>query len=317
MDFRTLEQYRIQIVPAACLADYTTFRLGGTCPVLLSCQSPYQLIKTVKFLRSQKLDFILIGGGSNIIISDEGLSCPVIRYATDRLRARLDNDKVTVWASSFLDDLVAYLADQGRGGLNYISGIPGTVGGAITGNAGAFGKQIGEAVHSLKVLTPDNEIRTLSPADLTFSYRDSRLKTSGEILLSATFQLTPFDRDALLSERQDILEQRRQKHPQHKETPCAGSFFRNLEPTTLAGRRQAAGWFLDQCGAKEMTSGGAAVFAKHANIIINPGSATAGDVYALSRKMAAAVQEKFGIELAREVRFVGRLNGEGIANKFW
>ena len=129
-------------------------------------------------------------------------------------------------------------------------------------------------------------------------------------MLEITLTLKPGHRDDLLKERTDILKEREEKHPLISKEPCAGSFFRNIEPTSKAGKRQATGWFLDQAGGKELTHGGAYIYPKHANIIIKGDNATASDVFELHKKMAVLVKEKFGLDLVREVRFVGNIPGQ-------
>jgi UDP-N-acetylmuramate dehydrogenase len=191
-------------------------------------------------------------------------------------------------------------------GLNFSSGIPGTVGGAISGNAGAFGRQVSDVLKSVTIIDKEGEEKILNPQQCLFSYRYSRFRDSAEIILSARFQLQPGSSKALLNEREEILAMRKEKHPDYHALPCAGSFFKNLEPSESGEKRQAAGWFLDQAGAKRMSVGGAAVFDQHANIIIKKTDrCTASDVYALSQKMQKAVMEKFGIELEPEVRLIG------------
>lgn len=305
------------------LSDYTTFRLGGRCPCLITCQEPAQLEKAVQLLSRENIHFILIGSGSNLVVSDEGIDCVVIRYVSAIPRIKQAGTEITVSASTLVDSLALYAAEQGLAGLNCTTGIPGTVGGAIAGNAGAFGRQIGDVVKSVKILgrNPANGgvPATTYPQDLHFSYRNSILKETHGIVLEATFSLSPGDKDALMKERQEILELRRQKHPDLISHPCAGSFFRNVEPTSKAGKRQAAGWFLEQAGAKQLHCGGAAVFEKHANIIIKSDNATAQDVFNLSRKMAQLVKDQFNLDLIREVRFVGRFKGadDNPQNSIW
>jgi UDP-N-acetylmuramate dehydrogenase len=204
-----------------------------------------------------------------------------------------------------LDDLAAFAVAQGLEGLVCCTGIPGTVGGAIAGNAGAFGEQIGDRLVSVDLLDRKGGLRTVKPEELGFAYRRSRLQETSDVVVSARLQLGSADRDALARRRREILEIRASKHPDWHATPTAGSFFKNIEPTSKAERRQAAGWFLEQAGAKELRIGGARVYEKHANIIIADAGCKASDVLALSQMMAKSVREKFGFDLQREVRLVG------------
>src|SRR6266850_148194 len=144
MNLASLEDLDIEILPGAKLEYFTTFRLGGACSILIHCQTPDEITRVVRQLAQQKLDFILIGGGSNLVVSDRGVPCIVIRYvSTKRLIERKGND-LFVSGSTALDDLAYFAVCEGLEGLNCTTGIPGTVGGAIVGNAGAFGKQVGD-----------------------------------------------------------------------------------------------------------------------------------------------------------------------------
>jgi len=293
----------------AKLSDYTTFRLGGACRFLIECETPQDLIDTVLELNKSKSEFILIGGGSNLVVSDEGLNCHVIRYFSKAPLIVENEAEMTVTGSTILDDLVIFAAEIGLFGINTCSGIPGTVGGAVVGNAGAFGKQIGDVVVKATLLSKDGTVKEVTGKDLGFTYRHSKLKETDEIVVDVTLSLNEADAAELLKEREDILALRHEKHPDLSKEPCAGSFFRNIEPTSKAGARQAAGWFLEQAGGKSLKAGGAYIYPKHANIIIKGKSASAKDVFDLSQKMAQLAKEKFNLDLVREVRFVGKIDG--------
>ncbi len=309
----------VDIVNGAPLSDHTTFQLGGQCRALLNCRHPHQLEQTIAYLAKNHLPFILIGGGSNIIVSDHGIDCHVIRYKSSSLLIEQDGNDLIVMGSTLLDHLALFAAENSLEGLNYTSGVPGTVGGAIVGNAGAFGRQIGDVVKSVELISRTGTKRTAEGRELKFSYRDSLLKETEEIIISARLCLSKGHQEQLMKERRDILQLREQKHPNLVLHPSAGSIFRNIEPTSQAGKRQAAGWFLEQSGAKPLKVGGAVVFEKHANIIVKETGGCAQDVFDLTRQMAQLVQEKYGIRLIREVRFVGEFEGMPADRKrlFW
>lgn len=287
------------------MSDVTTFRLGGPCPLFIDNPSAGQLPILIQTLNENKMPFLVIGQGSNLVISDNGLDCAVIRLCSETPDATLSGNRITVSGSTLLDDLAHITVDTAAGDLSYCSGIPGTVGGGIAGNAGAFGRQIGDHLVSAEILGLDGSVRTVNSNELGFSYRHSKLKETGEVVLSAVFELPPENREIMRCERERIMQFRKESHPDWHTTPCAGSVFRNIEATSAAERRQAAGYFLDEAGAHKLHVGSAQLFEKHANIIIGGDGCTAQDVWELSEQMKQAVQQKFGIELVREVRFLG------------
>lgn len=293
-------------IEGALLRDYTTFKLGGPCRALFDCATPEQLIASVRMLSRQGEPFMVIGQGSNLLVSDAGLELNVVRYFSEEPQVSIDGNRVVISGGSRADDLARVCIQAELGDLTFCSGIPGTVGGAIAGNAGAFGQQIGDVLASAELLAQDGSIRTVSADELQFSYRHSLLKESGEVVVRAFFELEPANEHDMQARREEIMQFRRERHPDWKNEPCAGSFFRNIEPSSKAERRQAAGFFLEEAGAHGMCVGGAYVFPKHANMIIAGPEATAGDVFNLSEQMREAVRERFGIELVPEVRALGK-----------
>jgi len=309
----------MNIKSQAFLSDYTTFQLGGPCPCLMECATSDELIQTVQQLKKENKRFLLIGGGSNLVVSDHGLNTTVIRYVSPHPLIERMDDTISVSASTFLDDVALFCVDEGLEGLNYTTGIPGTVGGAVVGNAGAWGKQVGDVLTSAIILDDQGKPKTVGPDYFAFSYRHSKLKETNEIIVSVTFSLQPKDPTALAFERAEILKKRAEKHPNLSTHPCAGSFFRNIEPTSKAERRQATGWFLEEAGGKDLKVGGAYIFDKHANIIVKGPGALAQDVHDLHLRMIDLVKAKFNLQLNREVRFVGKFSNTLQTNQegFW
>lgn len=204
-----------------------------------------------------------------------------------------------------MDAVSQFSAEEGKTGLGFAAGIPGTVGGGICGNAGAFGSQLGDVVERVEVLTREGDARVLRREELSFGYRCSSLQQTGDVVVRAWFRVGAGDCSRVRAEREEILGMRKGKHPDWRALPTAGSFFKNLPPEEAGGHRRAAGKFLEEAGAKAMREGGAYVFEKHANIVIAGPGATAHDVARLSARMASAVREKFGFALEPEVRFWG------------
>ncbi|MBF0503799.1 MAG: UDP-N-acetylmuramate dehydrogenase [Candidatus Omnitrophica bacterium] len=309
----------MKIFSNALLAHYTTFQLGGACPCLVECTTPDELIQTIQKLKKENTPFLLIGSGSNLVISDHGLDITIIRYLSKTPLIENYGQDIVVSASTILDDLALFCVDCGLEGLNFTTGIPGTVGGAVAGNAGAWGKQVGDVLKSAVIIDHQGKPQNVGPDHFAFSYRHSRLKETNEIIVSVTFIGKHGDPVRLAQERAEILKQRAEKHPCLTTHPCAGSFFRNIEPTSKAERRQAAGWFLEQAGGKDLKIGGAYVFEKHANIIVKGPGARAQDVHDLHLKMMDLVKSKFGLQLTREVRFAGKFDDAPQADPegFW
>lgn len=309
----------VKITPNTPLANYTTFRLGGPCHELIECETPDQLISTIHSLHNTHKKFILIGGGSNLVVSDHGLPYTVIRYITQTPLITVNNTTLTVSASTILDDLAVSCVEEGLEGLNFTTGIPGTVGGAVVGNAGAWGKQVGDVLSNAVIIDPHGQVKTVDHSYFAFDYRHSHLKESNDIVVSVTFNLHQGDPIALANERAEILKMRAEKHPNLATHPCAGSFFRNVEPTSKADRRQAAGWFLEQAGGKDLQVGGAKIFDKHANIIVKGERCRAQDIHDIHLRMIELVESKFGFKLQREVRFVGKFDQTTVKDTqgFW
>ncbi|HMP76342.1 MAG TPA: UDP-N-acetylmuramate dehydrogenase [Kiritimatiellia bacterium] len=292
------------------LSLYTTFKLGGPCRGLTTCATRVELRRAIEALGEVGESFVLMGGGSNLLVSDAGIDSQVLRYYSERPLISRQGNELLVQASTRLDDLATHAINQGLDGLICCTGIPGTVGGAIAGNAGAFGEQIGDRVVSITAMDRHGNEREMTADELEFGYRTSRLADTGTIVVAARLRLRPGDRERLRVRRQEILALRASKHPDWQRIPTAGSFFKNIEPTSKAERRQAAGWFLEQAGAKSLRVGGARTFDKHANIIIAERGCTAADVAELARQMAARVKEQFGLVLQPEVRLLGSWPGE-------
>lgn len=288
------------------LAGLTTFRIGGPALGLVRVANPAEAARFLTAAREASIPVVCIGGGSNLLIDDRGFCGLALKMEiTD---VGFDGDRVTAGAGLPFDELIARCLDRGLTGLEFASGIPGSVGGAVAGNAGCYGHEIGEFLVSAEVLRPEGKIMTLAPEDLEFSYRHSALKENDNLLLRVELQLERGDLEAALAVRMDHMAQRRVKHPVSE--PCAGSYFKNLEPAVPGGRRRAAGELLDRAGVHGMRVGGAAVFPGHANIIINTGGATCSDVLELAERMRRAVSDSFGVELVPEVRYLPWNSGD-------
>ncbi|MDH4196523.1 MAG: UDP-N-acetylmuramate dehydrogenase, partial [Candidatus Aminicenantes bacterium] len=261
------------------LAPFSSFRIGGPADFFFEAVSAEDLKKAAQAARAARVPFYLIGDGTNLLFADEGYRGLVVR---NRAAApALDTSLPRLAASSglALGKLVQFSLEKGLTGMEFLAGIPGTVGAAVCGNAGAFSRSIGDVLEAAFLLDRDGGERRAGRADLGFSYRHSSLREKGDIVLSSVFSLAPGDPARSRDEVREILEQRKKKHPPWG-TACAGSYFKN--PCLPDGSKQAAGYLLDQAGARGERVGDAAVYEGHCNFIINLGRASARDVLELA-----------------------------------
>ena len=277
------------------LAKHTTYKVGGNAKLFVYPKNREKLVLLLKELKSKKIKYKILGNGSNTLFSDKEYDGVIIK---------LDSfDKITYFrnlvkaeAGVNLIKLSYQTIKRGLAGLEFASGIPGTVGGAIFMNAGAYKSDMGYVTKSIEVLTPKFEIITMTNKELNFHYRTSFLqKHSGYICLEATFELRKNDKDVL----QEIVEDRKKRRleSQPLEYPSAGSVFRNPEGNF-------AGKLIEDLGYKGYTVGGAKVSEKHANFIINNGNAKAEDIKNIIEKLQKEVKEKYNIDLECEQEFV-------------
>lgn len=279
------------------LAPFTTLGIGGMADFLYTARKPKELVLAIRTAQKLRFRFFVLGRGSNVLVSDSGFRGLVIRNQCQDLL--VNKNSITCQSGAFLDDLVKIACKRSLSGLEFIAGIPGTVGGAIRGNAGAFGKSVGGVLTKAVILTDKGEIREVNPGYFRFGYRESRLKKTGDVLLSATFKLKKQDKERIKTKIRGNLEKRKKSIP--LEEKSAGCYFKNFITTQT---KISAGFLLDQIGAKGMHEGDAMVSTCHANILINAGNAKAADVRRLARKLKKKVKEKFDIELEEEVVYI-------------
>ena len=282
------------------LSAMTTLRVGGPAALVCSVETPEEARRFQDICINLDAPTYVLGAGSNVLADDRGFAGVILHINTRNLE--LQGDTVRVGAGLSFDDLVADSLRRGLTGLEFASGIPGTVGGALVGNAGCYGHEIGEFLVEATVLRRDGVLETVGPEAFGFRYRATSLRETGDLVLEAVMVLERGDTAKALDERQQRLADRRAKHP--VDTPSAGSWFRNLPPAPGEQRRRAAGYFLEQVRAKEMREGDARVFPGHANMIINAGAARSGQIQTLARRMQQAVHERFELDLVEEVRYL-------------
>lgn len=283
------------------IAKLTTFGIGGPADMVAFCETVEQVVEAVEFCKTNKIDYFVIGGGSNILASDAGFRGMIILPKIDYFK--IEGESINVGAAYSLARMVEEAVEGGLAGLESLSGIAGTVGGAIVGNAGAYGQSISDTLIDVSIYNPDRGLYTALKDEIGFRYRHSELKWTRNIVLSARFKLKHEDVELLRNRAAEILDQRWSRHP-HQDV-SAGCFFKNIEDKSAPHGKIAAGYLLEQIGGKSETVGNAGVYPSHANILINKGGATASEVRALSLKLKQRVKEVYGVELSEEVILLG------------
>ncbi|MDX2230389.1 MAG: UDP-N-acetylmuramate dehydrogenase [Leptolyngbyaceae cyanobacterium bins.349] len=303
--FSTADSQPIQLPGTECLvksqiplAHLTSFRVGGPAEWYVAPRTLDELQASFEWAHAQEVPLTILGAGSNLLVSDRGL--PGLVIGTRRLRhTRFDpaTAQVTVGAGEPLPRLAWHTAEQGWRGLEWAVGIPGTVGGAVVMNAGAHGGCTADILVSAKVLLPNGTTKILTPEDLGYAYRTSLLQGKDWTVTEATFQLQPgYDPQVVTEETSVHLNHRRSTQPYHM--PSCGSVFRNPTP-------YKAGWLIEQTGLKGFQIGGAQVAQRHANFILNCGTATASDIFHLIRHVQREVEHQWRLRLEPEVRILG------------
>jgi UDP-N-acetylmuramate dehydrogenase len=288
------------------LAPMTTFKVGGPAEWFVETHSEDEIIAAIKAAHEAGIKITILGGGSNVLISDRGLRGLVVRPKGGNVSAVGDR-LVRADAAVTINGLVRWTINRGYAGLEAWAGTPGTVGGAIYGNAHWKSTNIGDLVESVRLAKPDGTLLQ-APADrMEFEYDYSRLKRTGEIVLWAAFRVTPGgDPNALRAVARESLAFRKRTQP--LESPSAGCIFMNPDAArdqVPAGIPPSAGALVDRAGLKGVASKGARVSPTHANFIINDGAATAADIRELIERCRSSVQQQFGVTLRNEIIMLG------------
>ena len=285
------------------LAPMTSYQTGGRAKYFISARSAGEITRAVQSAERLGIPHFVLGGGTNLLVSDEGFDGIIIKV--DVMGITLEStDHVRCGAGEQLMALVDFATENSLTGMEFAAGIWGTVGGAIYGNAGAFGGEIGPLAAQLTLVDAHGTVRTVGPNDCRFGYRDSFLKNSHEVVVDALFALRSGDHNLIAAKVAEILAAREGKHP--NDGMSAGCFFKNIPDPKEKFGKLPAGRLLDEIGAKGMSVGGAKVFDKHANIIVNTGNATSQEIRQLADILKQKVKAKFGIELQEEVIQIGR-----------
>jgi len=309
------------------LAPLTTFKIGGPAKFFCEVASEEELIEAVEYAKDNKLAIFVLGGGSNILVSDEGFDGLVIRIQ-DTIH-KIQDTKLECGAGLFLSEAVKLAKENSLSGLEWAAGIPGTIGGAVRGNAGAYGFDMNSIVSNVKVLVIDSEengsgkeiqsskFKTFTNKECNFDYRGSVFKENKNlIILSCVLELRKGDQAEIGGKMRDIVKKRMEKIPKD---PSPGSFFQN--PTVQDGelikkferdtgcvcrnKKIPAGWLIDEAGLRGKKMGGVAVSEKHGNFVINLGAGKAQDVVMLASLIKMKIRDEFGVQLKEEIQYVG------------
>lgn len=278
------------------MARHTTFRIGGPADYFVELGSIEQIRAAIQVCREENLPWFVLGRGSNLLVSDKGYRGVILSIYKDFQKTEIQGETVTVQAGVLLTTLSGKVLDASLTGLEFASGIPGTIGGAVVMNAGAYGGEMKDIVRKVTVLDQDGEVRTLTCGEMQFGYRTSLAKKKGYIVLGAELTLKQGEKEKIREEMQALKAKRIEKQP--LEFPSAGSTFKRPEG-------YFAGKLIMDAGLRGAAVGGAQVSEKHCGFVVNTGNATAADVRELMRRVQEKVEEQFGVHLEPEVRFLG------------
>lgn len=301
----------ISVLENISLAELTTFKIGGNAKYFVDVKNQDDIKEAVLWAKQRSMPFYIIAGGSNVLVPDEGLEGLVIYINNGSYK--IENGLLVVDPGFNLTSLIKSVSKLGLGGWEKLAGIPGTIGGAVRGNAGAFGVEIKDFVKSIRALNINNiEIRSFDYDECNFLYRESFFKNNTEwVIVEVSLILNEIDTDTLDTLIQETINEREKRHLQN--VKAAGSFFMNPVVSTEVvdlfekekdlkskGGRVLAGWLIEKVGMKGMSLGGAIASPMHPNYIVNSGNATAEDIKRLSDLIKNKVKNEFGVELKEE-----------------
>lgn len=298
---KVLSELKAICVESEILVDepmklHTTFRIGGKADAFLSVYSEKELQEIIAYLNREEIPFYVMGNGSNLLVSDEGYRGVILQLAEGFAEIKQEENCIYAEAGALLSKVASVATNAGLTGMEFASGIPGSMGGAIVMNAGAYDGEMKGIVKDVHLISRTGEKKILSCEEMKFSYRHSILKECDDIVVGVTLQLTPGDKEAITDKIKDFAQRRREKQP--LEYPSAGSTFKRPEG-------YFAGKLIMDAGLRGFCVGGAQVSEKHCGFVINKGDATAKDVQQLMQEVKQTVLEKYGVELEPEVIFLG------------
>lgn len=299
-NIEALEKYALSLECSAerevSMKNYTSFKVGGPAELFLSPEDAGQTAKLVRFCEKEEIPVFVLGKGSNLLVSDRGIKGAVIYTGKQCGISLVDENTVRAQSGASLAQLCTFALENSLSGLEFAYGIPGTVGGAVFMNAGAYGGEMKDVLLNSEYVSTDGTSGELDNEAMELSYRHSAYENSNLVITAASVRLAPADRNEIKSTMNDILARRKEKQP--LVYPSAGSTFKRPEGNF-------AGALIEQCGLKGVSVGGAQVSEKHAGFIINRGGATAADILSLIKHVQARVKAQTGVSLETEIRLIG------------
>jgi len=299
-----------QVKSAQLLSRHTTMKIGGPAKYFVIINQTDKLIDLLNFLSGEGIDYQILGGGSNILFSDDGFAGVIIKIETSKLSAI--GEEIIAEASAPLSAVVQLASQNSLSGMEWASGIPGTIGGAVRGNAGAYGEDISQSIKEVEVWR-DGQVITLLRGDCGFDYRSSVFKGNCDVILQVKIVLKKGDPAQIAKKINDLFFERQNKLPFQ---PSSGSFFKNIKIGDWQGDKSElpdlfvergmipAGWLIEQCGLKGFSFGEAGISEKHGNFIVNYGKASLSDILFIVDKVVSEVYNKYGITLEPEVEII-------------
>lgn len=278
------------------LANHTSFKIGGNASILANVVTESDISYVVETAIKEKVPYYIIGNGSNILAPDDGIKGIIIKISEKEPNIKIEEDRVIAPAGILLSKLASVIAENELTGFEFASGIPGTLGGAIFMNAGAYGGEMKQCVRHVKAITKEGKVTTLTNEGCAFDYRSSSIQDEGMIVLEVELKLEKGDKSKILSYTQELNQKRQDKQP--LTVPSAGSTFKRPEG-------YFAGKLIDDAGLRGVSFGGAQVSEKHCGFVVNKGGATAKDVLSLMDVVRKVVKDKFSVDLEPELRLLG------------
>ena len=278
------------------MSRHTTFRIGGMAEIFLM-PTIKEAVDVITLCRAKKIPYTIIGNGSNLLVGDKGIPGVVIEFGANASSIEVKENMIRAEAGALLSKVAHKALEASLGGMEFAAGIPGSIGGAVTMNAGAYGGEMKDVLKEVTVMTAAGEILVLPAEKLEMGYRTSLVKTKGYLVLSAVIVLEQGNQEAIKARMKELTEQRVSKQP--LEFPSAGSTFKRPEG-------YFAGKLIMDAGLRGYQTGGAQVSEKHCGFVINKDNATAADVCRLLRDVQDKVKEQFGVTLEPEVKFLGK-----------